>query len=68
MTHLHDYKLIYNSIEATVEICTKQGCHNRLVTKKAPNGAYNQTNFYNEHKRDFLQPYMKEYYQEYVRN
>lgn len=58
--------MIYNSIEATVEVCEK--CHNKLVTRKGTDGAYNEREFYNEHKRDFLQPFMKEYHQEYAYN
>ena len=63
MTCLHDYHAIYDSIEAMVETCAK--CHNKLVTRKSPTGAYNEREYYQEHRRDFLQPWMKEYTKEY---
>jgi len=58
--------MIYNSIEATVEVCQKAGCHKRTVFRKGTDGQYNEREYYQEHKRDYLQPWMKEFHQEYA--
>lgn len=65
MTHFHNYMQIYNSHEATVEVCQKAGCHKRFIARKGPNGTFDYRTYNTEHLRDTLQPGMKGYEKEY---
>lgn len=53
-TCLHNYRMLYNQSDATVEVCVK--CKRRLVTRKDQDGNADQFTWLREHERDFLQP------------
>lgn len=63
MDCLHDYKTIYQSHEAVVEVCNK--CHKKTPFKFDPRGKYDTRTYNQEHRRDFLQKDSKEYQKEY---
>jgi hypothetical protein len=58
MTCLHEYIQIYHSNEASKEIC--RFCHRKCITKFDKRGNYDARVYNEEHKRDFIQPWMKE--------
>lgn len=63
--HLHDFVPIYHTHEAIVEICQKPQCHYKTVCKFGIDGSYNVREYNELHRRDFLQPWMKEFNREY---
>lgn len=52
--HYHAYKLIQETAEAQVEVCTE--CKHRLITKKDKKGRIDTKKYLAEHIRDTAQP------------
>jgi hypothetical protein len=59
MKHLHKYNPIFETGEVTLEVC--EICKKRLYTRKDKNGRIDNELYRKEHKRDFLQPWEKEF-------
>jgi len=64
--HLHDYELLNDNAEVSIEVCSR--CHKKLVMRKDKHGRVDNDVYRVEHKRDLLQPsgetsklYQKEY-------
>jgi hypothetical protein len=63
--HLHTFTNIYHSSEAVIDVC--ETCHYKYVCKMSPSGDYDYREYNEMHKRDFLQPWQKEFAREYGR-
>lgn len=54
MICIHDYELIGENDDATIEVCKL--CKKKLIMKKDRKGRMNNALYLKEHRRDTLQP------------
>ena len=63
MSHLHNYKEIHQDKDGVREICTR--CFNINIVRKGRAEWIDNEAYLKEHARDFLQPGMAGYKEEY---